>query len=145
VIALRKSTGTVTGEVRLNGFLQEKNAFRRCSGYVEQFDVQSPELTVRETIAFSAKLRLDPSIEAVRDEESRMNFVDSIIQNFDLTSLADTQVGGANGSGGLTFEQRKRLSIAVEFAASPSIIFLDEVRYFSDGTHNLTVTHIAFS
>ena len=63
VIALRKggvislggskASAGVSGEVLLNGFAQEENSFRRCSGYVEQFDVQSPELTVRETIKVS--------------------------------------------------------------------------------------------
>eukprot|EP00957_Ditylum_brightwellii_P063162 4794173-Ditylum_brightwellii.AAC.1 len=33
---------------------------------------------------------------------------------------------GSDEEGGLSFEQTKRLSIAVELAASPSIIFLDE-------------------
>lgn len=56
-------------------------------------------------------------------------FVDSIIKMFELTPLKDAQVGTTD-EGGLSFEQRKRLSIAVEFAASPSILFLDEVRLF---------------
>ena len=126
IIALRKSTGTVTGEVLLNGFQQEKNSFRRCSGYVEQFDVQTPELTVRETIAFSANLRLDPSNPHITDDADKMRFVDRIIKIFELTPLKNVQVG-TDDEGGLSFEQRKRLSIAVEFAASPSILFLDEV------------------
>jgi hypothetical protein len=41
VIALRKGGGEISGEVLLNGFPQDKVSFRRCSGYVEQFDVQS--------------------------------------------------------------------------------------------------------
>ena len=32
---------------------------KRIAGYVEQFDTQSAQLTVRETVRFSAKLRLD--------------------------------------------------------------------------------------
>ena len=124
MIALRKRTGTVSGEIRLNGHLQEDVSFRRCSGYVEQFDVQTPELTVFETVLFSARLRLDPSI--VQSGEERVKFVNHIIQEVDLSDLS-TSLIGTDESGGLSFEQKKRLSIAVELAASPSIIFLDEV------------------
>jgi ABC-type multidrug transport system ATPase subunit len=123
VIALRKRSGVVTGEVRLNGWPQEAASFRRCSGYVEQFDVQSPELTVRETVLFSSRLRLDPA--AVESEHLRNVLVDAILEDVELTSLADALVG-TDESGGLSFGQRKRLSIAVELAASPSILFLDE-------------------
>jgi len=77
VIALRKRSGTISGKVLLNGFPQDAMTFRRCSGYVEQFDVQSPELTVRETILFSARLRLDPAL--VPNDEDVQNFVDSVM------------------------------------------------------------------
>jgi ABC-type multidrug transport system ATPase subunit len=126
VIALRKRSGTISGEVRLNGWLQDPISFRRCSGYVEQFDVQSPELTVRETVLFSARLRLDPAI--VDTDEKKQAFVDYILEEVELTSLGQELVG-TDEDGGLTFEQKKRLSIAVELAASPSLLFLDEVRY----------------
>jgi len=53
----------------------------------------------------------------------------------ELFSLRDSPVGTTEGSG-LSFEQKKRLSIAVELAASPSIIFLDEVR-----SHLITIVH----
>lgn len=36
VLSLRKTSGEITGEVRLNGHLQEPLSFRRCTGYVEQ-------------------------------------------------------------------------------------------------------------
>ena len=125
VISLRKRSGTISGEVRLNGWLQDPVSFRRCSGYVEQFDVQSPELTVRETVLFSARLRLDPLI--VDTDEKKQAFVDHILEEVELTVLASELVG-TDESGGLSFEQKKRLSIAVELAASPSLLFLDEVR-----------------
>ena len=41
--------------------------------------------------------------------------------------MSDALVG-SDETFGLSFEQKKRLSIAVELAASPSVIFLDEVR-----------------
>jgi len=124
VIALRKRSGTITGDVRLNGFLQDPITFRRCSGYVEQFDVQAPELTVRETILFSARLRLDPAL--VDTDEKTQEFVDQVLEETELSTLANAVVGSEE-SGGLSFEQKKRLSIAVELAASPCLIFLDEV------------------
>lgn len=124
VLALRKSSGEIEGEVRLNGHLQEPLSFRRCMGYVEQFDVQSSQLTVRETCLFSATLRLESSDGAVTPE-STAKFVDQTLKMLELTVIQDLQIGD-DASGGLSFEQRKRLSIAIELVSNPSIIFLDE-------------------
>lgn len=160
VIALRKVSGTTTGEIRMNGFVQERISFLRSSGYVEQFDVQQAELTVRETVTFSARLRLDSSKPLTKTDKGKRQFVDYVLDTMALTPIENFQVGkygnrkfilGLHGwaaflgppltsslyftlvhpgnytEGGLTFEQRKRLAIAVELAASPSVIFLDEV------------------
>lgn len=120
VLSLRKASGEVSGDIRLNGHPQESNSFRRVTGYVEQFDVQSPQLTVRETVEFSAKMRLDESIPM----ETKLKFVDLILAMLELDVIAGFLVG--NDTGGLSFEQKKRLSIAVELASNPSMIFLDE-------------------
>ena len=124
VLAMRKRTGIIEGEIRCNGHLQEENSFRRAMGYVVQFDTQSPQLTIRETCDFSAKLRLDEKNDAVTPE-STAKFVDQTLEMLELTNVQDLQVG-SDESGGLSFEQRKRLSIAVELVANPSILFLDE-------------------
>lgn len=120
VLSLRKTSGEISGDIRVNGHPQESNSFRRVSGYVEQFDTQSPQLTVRETVEFSAKMRLDKSISL----EMKLAYVDLILSMLELDPIAGFLVG--NDNGGLSFEQRKRLSIAVELASNPSIIFLDE-------------------
>lgn len=125
VISLRKTSGTIEGEVRLNGFLQERVSFLRSSGYVEQFDVQQAELTVRETVVFSARLRLSRDNPVTATDEGRLKFVEYVLEMMELTDIAQYQVGSYE-EGGLTFEQRKRLAIAVELAASPSVVFLDE-------------------
>ena len=119
VLSLRKASGEVTGEIRINGYLQKSdiNSFRRCTGYVEQFDSQTEQLTVRETVEFSAKMRLD---EAVPIETKRL-FVDQILAMLELESISGFLVG-CDATGGLSFEQKKRLSIAVELAANPSIL-----------------------
>ena len=124
VLSLRKSSGEITGDVRLNGHPQEELSFRRCTGYVEQFDVQSAQLTIRETCEFSAKLRLQSSDPAVTDE-SMSKFIDQTLDMLELSPIQGFLVG-SDDSGGLSFEQRKRLSIAVELVANPSILFLDE-------------------
>jgi ABC-type multidrug transport system ATPase subunit len=129
VLAMRKNTGEITGEIRLNGHLQEEMSFRRCMGYVEQFDEQTPQLTIRETCEFSAKLRLEESDTAVTPE-SRAKFVQQALNMLELTNIQDLQVG-TDAEGGLSFEQRKRLSIAIELVANPSILFLDEVRRYA--------------
>jgi ABC-type multidrug transport system ATPase subunit len=141
VIALRKTTGTIQGDVRLNGFEQEEISFRRCSGYVEQFDVQSPQLTVRETVLFSARLRLNSEDPNLESDGVKQQYTDQVLEMLELTSLAGAPVG-TDGEGGLSFEQRKRLSIAVELAASPSIIFLDEPTSGLDSRAALLVVKI---
>ncbi len=132
VIALRKGSTLsfwgnvgITGDILLNGFPQEKISFKRCSGYVEQFDVQSAELTVKETIRFSAQLRLDRTNPIHGSPDGLERHIDQIIETLGLTREADFLVGSDEASG-LSFEQKKRLSIAVELAASPSLVFLDE-------------------
>lgn len=135
---MRKRTGTTTGEVFLNGWAQDPISFRRCSGYVEQFDVQSPELTVKETVIFSARLRLDPAI--VKRDEDKVAFVNQILKDMELFEMKGVLVGTEEA--GLTFEQKKRLSIAVELAASPSILFLDEPTSGLDARSALLVVRL---
>uniref|UniRef100_A0A0E0FMA0 ABC transporter domain-containing protein n=1 Tax=Oryza nivara TaxID=4536 RepID=A0A0E0FMA0_ORYNI len=55
---------------------------------------------------------------------SRM-FVENVMELLELTSLQDAHVGLAEENG-LSSEQRRRLTIAVELVANPSIIFMDE-------------------
>jgi len=124
VLALRKSSGEITGEVRLNGHLQDEHSFRRCTGYVEQFDTQTAQLTIRETCEFSAKLRLESTDPAVTTESTK-RFINQTLDMLELTPIQNLLVG-TDATGGLSFEQKKRLSIAVELVANPSILFLDE-------------------
>lgn len=52
-------------------------------------------------------------------------FIKEVMELMELTPLRDSLVG-LPGVNGLTTEQRKRLTIAVELVANPSIIFMDE-------------------
>ena len=52
-------------------------------------------------------------------------FVDQVMELVEMTPLENAIVG-LPGVSGLSTEQRKRLTIAVELVANPSIIFMDE-------------------
>jgi len=97
VVSLRKTSGTITGDVRLNGFPQERTSFLRSSGYVEQFDVQQGELSVYETIVFSARLRLSRDNPVTATDEGRLKFVDFVMETMELTNIKNTQVGNYEG------------------------------------------------
>ena len=54
-----------------------------------------------------------------------MTYVDEVLDIVELTPLRNSLVG-ISGLSGLSVEQRKRLTIAVELVANPSVIFMDE-------------------
>ena len=56
VIAGRKTAGTITGDIMVNGVPKQDEPFRRIVGYVEQMDIHDPFTTVREGLIFAAKL-----------------------------------------------------------------------------------------
>lgn len=120
-LALRKTGGLITGDVRVSGFPQKADTFMRVMGYVEQTDVHIPEATVHEALLFSARLRLPSSTK----DDAAVKFVEEVMDVVELQGLRNARVG-IPGVSGLSVEQRKRLTIAVELVANPSIVFMDE-------------------
>ncbi|KAK9066079.1 hypothetical protein SSX86_015481 [Deinandra increscens subsp. villosa] len=121
VLAGRKTGGYIEGDVRISGYPKNQDTFARVSGYCEQNDIHSPHVTVYESLLYSAWLRLATDV----DEKTRKSFVDEVMDLVELNPLKDALVG-LPGVNGLSTEQRKRLTIAVELVANPSIIFMDE-------------------
>lgn len=64
VLAGRKTSGCVEGEIIIGGYPKIQSTFARISGYCEQTDVHSPQITVEESMIFSAWLRLDATIDS---------------------------------------------------------------------------------
>ncbi|XP_077242370.1 pleiotropic drug resistance protein 1-like [Tasmannia lanceolata] len=121
VLAGRKTSGYIEGSLTISGFPKRQETFARVSGYCEQNDIHSPNLTVYESLLYSAWLRLPAEV----DIQKREMFVNEVMDLVELNSLKDSLVG-VPGVSGLSTEQRKRLTIAVELVANPSIIFMDE-------------------
>ncbi|CAL5435370.1 unnamed protein product [Camellia sinensis] len=121
VLAGRKTGGYIEGRIMISGYPKKQETFTRVAGYCEQTDIHSPHVTVYESLQFSAWLRLPPDV----DSASKKIFVDEVMELVELSPLREALVG-LPGVDGLSTEQRKRLTIAVELIANPSIIFMDE-------------------
>ncbi|KAI4379291.1 hypothetical protein MLD38_005609 [Melastoma candidum] len=121
VLAGRKTGGYIKGSIKISGFPKNQATFTRISGYCEQNDIHSPYVTVYESLVYSAWLRLPQDI----NTETRKMFIEEVMELVELNPLRDASVG-LPGTSGLSTEQRKRLTIAVELVANPSIIFMDE-------------------
>nr|XP_024402508.1 pleiotropic drug resistance protein 1-like isoform X1 [Physcomitrium patens]XP_024402509.1 pleiotropic drug resistance protein 1-like isoform X1 [Physcomitrium patens]XP_024402510.1 pleiotropic drug resistance protein 1-like isoform X1 [Physcomitrium patens]XP_024402511.1 pleiotropic drug resistance protein 1-like isoform X1 [Physcomitrium patens]XP_024402512.1 pleiotropic drug resistance protein 1-like isoform X1 [Physcomitrium patens]XP_024402513.1 pleiotropic drug resistance protein 1-li len=121
VLAGRKTTGRILGDILANGYPKEQETFARITGYVEQNDIHTPFITVRESFQFSGSLRLPRGTSA----GARQKFIEEVLKLLELNEIED-KIVGAIGDGGLSVEEAKRLTIGVELVANPSILFLDE-------------------
>ncbi|KAK6243943.1 hypothetical protein QUC31_010352 [Theobroma cacao] len=123
VLAGRKTRGYIEGDINILGYTKEQKASARVSGYVEQNDINSPQVTVEESLWFSSSLRLPKEISKEFDEE--------VMRLVEVDTLRNALVG-LPGSYGESTEQTKRLTIAVELVANASIIFTDEPTFGPD-------------
>lgn len=121
VLAGRKTGGYIEGGIKISGYPKNQATFARVSGYCEQNDIHSPYVTIYESLLYSAWLRLPSDVKT----ETRKMFVEEIMELVELKPLRNALVG-LPGINGLSTEQRKRLTTAVELVANPSIIFMDE-------------------
>jgi ABC-type multidrug transport system ATPase subunit len=90
-------------------------------GFVPQQDVLPPALTVREALAFAARLRL-PEHVPVSEKLAR---VDEVIDQLGLERVADTRIGGVDRRG-ISGGEMRRLTIGMELVARPDVLILDE-------------------
>lgn len=105
-----------SGEVEIDGVrMTDRKQVKDLSvGFVPQDDLVHRELSVVDALRFSAKLRLRISAEEMNA------LVDGVIERLGLSEHRLKRVSDLSGG------QRKRVSIATELLAKPSILFLDE-------------------
>jgi ABC transport system ATP-binding/permease protein len=94
--------------------------FRAVIGYVPQQDIVHRKIQVKKALVYTARLRLPPD---TSDREIE-NHIERVLQQVRLSEKADLPIDTPVPlSGG----QLKRVSLAVELVANPSVLFLDEV------------------
>ncbi|CAD6506021.1 BgTH12-06953 [Blumeria graminis f. sp. triticale] len=130
-------TEQTDGEIFVNRVPCRISKFKRLIGYVPQDDVLMAELTVRENIMHSARIRL-PS--TWTDTECTVH-VDTLISCLGLSHVQNNVVGDAVESY-ISGGQRKRVSIGMELAAAPLALFLDEPTSGLDSTSALSIVRL---
>ena len=80
VLAGRKTSGYIEGSISISGYPKNQATFARVSGYCEQNDIHSPNVTVYESLVYSAWLRL---AKEVKQETRKVRF---IVQNLIVLS-----------------------------------------------------------
>ncbi|KAJ5103718.1 ABC-2 type transporter [Penicillium argentinense] len=120
------SRAKVTGTTTFNGDTDIESV---RSAYVMQEDVLIPTLTVRETLRYSADLRLPPPI----TQKERYAIVEQAILELGLKECADTRIG-TTAHKGCSGGEKRRTSIGVQLLANPSVLFCDEPTTGLDAT-----------
>ncbi|OWM65655.1 hypothetical protein CDL15_Pgr017152 [Punica granatum] len=121
VLAGRKTGGYIEGNISISGYPKKQETFARIAGYCEQNDIHSPHVTVYESLLYSSWLRLPSDV----NSKTRKMFIEEVMELVELNPVRNALVGLPSVDS-LSTEQRKRLTIAVELVANPSIIFMDE-------------------
>ena len=106
------------GTVFYNGkdYYQHLAAFSTQLGYVPQDDIIHRDLTVERALYYTARMRLPDDF----TEEQIHQRIDEVLDDVEMKFRRKLLVSKLSGG------QRKRVSIALELLANPSVFFLDE-------------------
>ncbi|KAI8622739.1 hypothetical protein BC830DRAFT_1159973 [Chytriomyces sp. MP71] len=128
------------GKIFINGRESQMHLYRKVIGYVPQEDVMMKELTVRENVLHSARVRLPRTWTSTQIERH----VDNVVNALKLSHVASSVIGD-EAERGVSGGQRKRVNIGMELAAAPLAIFLDEPTSGLDSSSALEVADILSS
>jgi len=118
---LEESTTFVNGE--------EGSIPKRLVGVVWQDDLLLSNLTIEETIYFSARLKSPLTI--TNDEIQQV--VEEVLEDLGLLHIRNSLIGNYSRRG-ISGGERKRVSVASELVIRPSLLFLDEPTSGLDAT-----------
>jgi len=106
------------GQVLYNGqdYYKHLAAFSTQLGYVPQEDIVHRDLTVDRALYYAAKMRLPEDFTETQIKQR----IDEVLEDVEMKHRRHLLVSKLSGG------QRKRVSIALELLAKPSVFFLDE-------------------
>ncbi|KAH9274984.1 hypothetical protein BASA83_002696 [Batrachochytrium salamandrivorans] len=133
-LAGRIGPGQLTGDILIDGKKRNIATWRLQCAYVEQDDVVFRNLSVYDTLMYSALLRLPSSI----PKAEKVARVESVIASLGLQGCRDTWIGDADHRG-ISGGERKRVSIGIELVTDPQILFLDEPTSGLDAFNSLNI------
>ncbi len=124
----------VSGSVYLDGIDIDPTSVHNSVSYVDQENTLIGDMTAREMISTSARLKRDLPSKEIGDN------VDIVLKQLGLDHVADTQIGTI-WKAGLSGGQKRRVDVGIELVAPPSILLLDEPTSGLDGSTAYEVLH----
>lgn len=113
---------TSSGSIIFNDTIPSSSVVHSICSYVTQEDDGLlPSLTVRETLYYSAYLRLPKQL----TRKQKRAKADEVILKMGLKDCADTLIGGEFVKG-ISGGERRRVSICIQLLNDPKILLLDE-------------------
>lgn len=111
----------VNGNILLDGLPVSGSSLWKRIAYVMQQDILTPTQTVRESLWFSANLRLPNTY----TREDKQQMVEKMLKDLGLEKCADTFIGD-DMIRGVSGGEKKRTCVGIELIMKPKLIFLDE-------------------
>uniref|UniRef100_A0A4W2DWJ2 ATP binding cassette subfamily G member 5 n=1 Tax=Bos indicus x Bos taurus TaxID=30522 RepID=A0A4W2DWJ2_BOBOX len=108
-----RRTGTLLGEVFVNGQELHREQFQDCFSYVLQSDTLLSNLTVRETLNYTALLAIRRGSQSFFQKK-----VEAVMTELSLSHVADQLIGNYS-FGGISHGERRRVSIAAQLLQDP--------------------------
>ncbi|XP_072491849.1 ATP-binding cassette sub-family G member 5 [Notamacropus eugenii] len=112
--------GTFLGEVCVNGQQLKSEEFQDCFSYALQNETLLSNLTVQETLSYTAKL-------AIREgsKDFFQKRVEAVMAEMNLSHIANKLIG-KQAFGGISSGERRLISIAAQLLQDPKVMLFDE-------------------